>query len=481
MRYASRRGGCLKWALIVLGVLLLLLAMLGGWVWWRMSLKATPTRDYIAEVQAGLMANNPDDAAAPIIKQALANRPVGVDKDGDEFEVYGTEEPGELGHGEFVAWLASDEGQQTMALWREAASKPRLGEPLGSVIASQPGLVQLGDMRDGSRLLAGAVRESATAGDDDQALENLEAMYGLARLSAQHPDLLGQLTAIGMEAHANTFAIELLDVRGPPMPKEHLDRFQHIVNGAEAYRGFSLGIDGELAMWLDRIERSYTDNGRGDGVMTADGALAFFNDPVGAGGMTAGAMPRIAGVIPAVLAPSRSEFTEAAEQLHAEATALLGEPLWAFDTSEHYLILAEEGGRPGILDGAEVLLGAMKPAFDKAITSAKVLELDIAATQCLVALHRYRRDHSEWPPTLDALVGDYLDAVPVDAYTGEPLFFRVEADGGFRLWSVGYDRDNDDGRAAPAGGKGWDNIAATQDKLVQKPEMEGDLVFWPRP
>ena len=38
-----------------------------------------------------------------------------------------------------------------------------------------------------------------------------------------------------------------------------------------------------------------------------------------------------------------------------------------------------------------------------------------------VAIERYRRDHGAPPPSLAALVPDYLPAVPVDAFSGEPL------------------------------------------------------------
>jgi len=43
--------------------------------------------------------------------------------------------------------------------------------------------------------------------------------------------------------------------------------------------------------------------------------------------------------------------------------------------------------------------------------------------QAFLAARRYELDHGALPDTLEALVPDYLDAVPIDPYTGEPLVY----------------------------------------------------------
>jgi len=62
------------------------------------------------------------------------------------------------------------------------------------------------------------------------------------------------------------------------------------------------------------------------------------------------------------------------------------------------------------------------------------LECDLAATRLLFACIAYREDQGHNPATLDALVPDYIAAVPIDPYDGQP--FRYDAARG-RLYAVG--------------------------------------------
>lgn len=48
-------------------------------------------------------------------------------------------------------------------------------------------------------------------------------------------------------------------------------------------------------------------------------------------------------------------------------------------------------------------------------------EARVEGTRLVVAIHRYRHAHGSLPPTLDALVPDFLDAVPTDPYDGKPF------------------------------------------------------------
>lgn len=47
-----------------------------------------------------------------------------------------------------------------------------------------------------------------------------------------------------------------------------------------------------------------------------------------------------------------------------------------------------------------------------------------AFVRAAVAIERYRRTHGTLPPTLDALVPDFLPSVPVNVYDGKPLAYQ---------------------------------------------------------
>jgi hypothetical protein len=75
-------------------------------------------------------------------------------------------------------------------------------------------------------------------------------------------------------------------------------------------------------------------------------------------------------------------------------------------------------------------------------------EMSIAA----VALRRYRLRHQDWPPSLAALVPEFLSEVPRDWVNGEPLRYRRNNDGTFTLYSVGMDGQDDGGNPEPGQG-----------------------------
>jgi hypothetical protein len=54
----------------------------------------------------------------------------------------------------------------------------------------------------------------------------------------------------------------------------------------------------------------------------------------------------------------------------------------------------------------------------------------------VLAIESYRRDHNEYPESLDSLVPTYLDRLPKDACTGGALVYRREG-ADYRLYSLG--------------------------------------------
>ena len=68
------------------------------------------------------------------------------------------------------------------------------------------------------------------------------------------------------------------------------------------------------------------------------------------------------------------------------------------------------------------------------------------ATVVAVALSAYRREHGEYPTSLEELVGDYLNAPPLDPYDNQPIrcIFKPDEDD-FLLYCVGPDQTDDGG------------------------------------
>jgi hypothetical protein len=94
-----------------------------------------------------------------------------------------------------------------------------------------------------------------------------------------------------------------------------------------------------------------------------------------------------------------------------------------------------------------------------------------------IGLELYRRRTGYWPASLEALVPDLIPAVPPDRFDGRPLRYRL-IDGRPLVYSVGSDRDDDEGRP-PAGAAGrYDLRLAGFVGREGESARDGDWVLW---
>lgn len=84
-------------------------------------------------------------------------------------------------------------------------------------------------------------------------------------------------------------------------------------------------------------------------------------------------------------------------------------------------------------------------AWDTAL--AKAARLDVMREQIVaaIALKRHWLRHGRLPPTLEALVPEFLAAVPRDWFADAPMRYRPGAGGTYELYSVGPDGVDDGG------------------------------------
>jgi hypothetical protein len=82
---------------------------------------------------------------------------------------------------------------------------------------------------------------------------------------------------------------------------------------------------------------------------------------------------------------------------------------------------------------------------DHIVQSARTMaNLRLAATAC--ALERHFLRTRQYPENLGQLVPTELDALPLDPVSAQPLRYQRENSNAFRLWSVGPDSRDDDGK-----------------------------------
>jgi hypothetical protein len=88
------------------------------------------------------------------------------------------------------------------------------------------------------------------------------------------------------------------------------------------------------------------------------------------------------------------------------------------------------------------------PAMGNASLKSAVLQTYVDATRVACALERHRLANGTLPASLDAVAPRYIPAIPTDVIDGKPLRYRLESDGGYILYSVGWNQADDGGVTA---------------------------------
>ena len=88
------------------------------------------------------------------------------------------------------------------------------------------------------------------------------------------------------------------------------------------------------------------------------------------------------------------------------------------------------------------------PALQKCIQKSARMQTYVDSARIACALERYRLAEGKVPDTLEALVPRFIDRIPNDVIDGKPLRWRHEGEGGYDLYSIGWNRKDDGGELA---------------------------------
>lgn len=147
---------------------------------------------------------------------------------------------------------------------------------------------------------------------------------------------------------------------------------------------------------------------------------------------------------------------EACAEIRRMEKGDLGDPL------THKKKLAEESPYSRRDKAAGAYLGDTK-IFDFIYFGAWADAISCTQADLVLALRAYAAEHDgKLPPTLDALVPVYADAVSTDPFDGKPMRYDAKTP---KLWSIGPDFTDDHG---PLGGI-----------KPRRSDMTGDITSWP--
>src|SRR5262245_38195204 len=309
--------------------------------------------------------------------------------------------------------------QRGLALLREAAAVPYCSfdrdwfsdtSPIDLPVPEPPRL------RHGALLLAYDALARASRGDSRGALDDVSAMFGIAR-HVHYPLLIDLLTAAAVEKTGARVLEDVLSLA--PVKAEDLARLN--IGAGESFRERLRRVFVMEEAWgLAAFVMIATGRARGSPDIQAQTPMDAFGEA-----MLDSPLYRIF-FLEDDLAAYRRHLRTMSENAAQPAPAMLE----GFDKHEQSIRATRGGG---------ILAGLLIPATVK----CAYLSLDADATRSLVRLAiaatAYKAKHRKYPEKLTDLVPDFVPEVPPDPYDGRPMRLRREK-GGIVIYSIGRDR-----------------------------------------
>ncbi len=510
MRRAKRRNR--HWTALAfthtfqgLGALLLAAAVAYAVLAWRYySGEPTIARNYAAEYNETIEAIPEQDRAWDLYIEtyvAMEHPPEALTK------VWPAPSPAHPLYAEALAYLESQ--SDVIEITHRAASKPRLGSPMSDVLdprmveanrardpseespllppAENPLLVsillpELGHQRALARLLTFDAHVAAPAGESDRALRDITSMLGMANHACERPFLISNLVGIAIQHLAINTTAEIIHDYPDLFTDDQLRELAH--RHAAFMQGQPLvNFTGERWFFEDVVQRVYTDDGNGHGHITAEGVRDLLQLTGSSSNSFEDFGPAPLAPLTAALIADRADMSAMYEELMDRMERDAHLPMWEYESRSDARAEIERIAADPIQRKRYLPIVLLMPALEKAAQVAEQSRQRRDALLTGIALERFKRDHATYPDSLDALVPDYLPAVPPDRFTGKPLNYAL-IDAQPTLWSVGADRDNDHGRA-PEGrdySSQWLSVQQVQSHLDSKMDAlgyDGDWVLWP--
>lgn len=342
-------------------------------------------------------------------------------------------------------------------------------------------LPHLGPMRYMAQLLAADAARATNLSDGVTAYDDVVAILGIADQADEQPLLINGMVRLAIQRMAYQTIQDVLASRPDLWSEEQLRNLAHHLAAIET--PYADWYNGERLWFYDYLQRTYTDDGHGDGWVTNEGMRNF-------GQYSNGSSPddvvSVAGLpAAAILVAPRAEMRNKYDQLMDRAVAEAGRPLWQPDQAQTFdqaleAIVSDYTSRLRYLP-----IAIFMPAFSAA---SQTIQYEAGCREGAIigiAMTLYHRKTNKWPEKMDDLTPVYLPTVPLDRLTGEPVRYVVNEHGPV-VYSIGVDGDDDAGRPPvnPKTGE-TENVSASVGRFIgevrTEPEYDGDWVLWPVP
>jgi hypothetical protein len=337
----------------------------------------------------------------------------------------------------------------------------------------------IGYFRYFTRILSVDCRRAYMENDADRFLQNCRALAGMSRHALQFPMFFSARLSNAIIQQLVGITGEMLSTAPHLCSDAQLAQLKILLGEPDYLEGIKKGLVDEYDLFMDFVQRTFTDDGAGNGVMTPEGWILLERL---AGGD--GEPMKVPGSVKAAVT-DRKQMVATYDDI-ISATIQMGErPMWEWEETPASVV-KNAWNTPGTRERF-CIVAMLVPQAGESIRNAQLGHQQHDATLVALALESYRRRHARYPDALESLVPDFIAELPPDRFDGLPIKYRV-IDGKPLLYSVGMDRDDDNGRANlndPFGQHNWLSPAEVAKRKAEAiksaPFPDADVVLWPVP
>jgi hypothetical protein len=452
------------------------------------------THDFVSP----LVSSAASDGAWPLYRDAISRQP----RTPEELRgPWGWTLPGDPQWPAALDYLRS--AQDSIELIHAAAAKPALGvdwrvpqpdlNPISRAAppSSAPVIESafeglhfeyLYGLQRSAALLREDAYRAAVEGDAAGVAHDLIDLLAVAAHARQGPLLINDSQCYSLFSNsAIDVLLHLLAERPDLLPRESLVDVAHRIATFAGGGHLGLRMQGERAYFLDLVQRTYTDDGGGNGRLTPQGA-AYVASIVDRSRRPDALWRRLGPPVLGAAAPSRRQTIDTYDRAMTAAADAMARPFHERTVDPGTAALEIVESDRNWLSVARVSV----PALHQLSHQAEVTTARRDAALVVIALELYKHEHGMYPDSLGALVPRLLPAVPIDCFDGRGMKYRLVEDRPI-LYSVGVDR-KDDGGVSPPGrygnsqANGWiapQQVQALTAARQQAPGLGGDWVLFP--
>jgi hypothetical protein len=246
-------------------------------------------------------------------------------------------------------------------------------------------------LRRSAKLMCFDARIAAKDGRGDDFIASIEAADMAARHVGEFPFLITELVKLSVQRFVLDEVRRAVEQTPTAFSDAHFARLDELVRAQKS--GLASGIEGERLMMRDFIQRCFSDDGNGDGVLLPQAwgrALVEMSDLSASreGPTTLAAVEFLAGPAAATAFPSRREITDRLDACYESAIAVAN----ATTREEFDARMGTYRERmDGILAAPLNLLDVLVPALDKPLEIGWKLRDAVAETVDVIARERAKR------------------------------------------------------------------------------------------